>query len=53
LRAVLADPGARVTWGARARAHIAAHYSWERTTDDYEALFARLLASGVREEAAR
>jgi glycosyltransferase involved in cell wall biosynthesis len=44
LREVLPDAGLRAAWGARARAHIAARYSWERTTDQYEALFARLLA---------
>jgi glycosyltransferase involved in cell wall biosynthesis len=53
LRAVLAEPEVRVAWGARARAHIATRYSWERTTDDYEALFARLLARGVSGEVAR
>lgn len=47
LREVLVDPQARADWGARARGHIAAGYSWERTTDAYEALFGRLLAAPV------
>ena len=44
LREVLGDPAARAEWGARARAHIAARYSWERTTDMYEDLFRELVA---------
>lgn len=50
LREVLPDPAARAAWGARARAHIDARYSWERTTDAYEALFARLLAGDAGDE---
>jgi glycosyltransferase involved in cell wall biosynthesis len=46
LRVVLADPALRADYGARARRHIAAHYSWERVTDSYEALFRGLLGPG-------
>lgn len=44
LREVLPDPAVRAAWGAKARAQIAARYSWEATTDAYEALFGRLIA---------
>ncbi len=43
LRRVLADPALMRGYGERARRHIAAHYSWDRVTDAYEGLFARLL----------
>lgn len=44
LRGVLNDAATRAAWGARARAHVAARYSWERTTDAYEDLFHQLIA---------
>lgn len=47
LREVLGDAACRAAWGERAHAHIAARYSWERTTDEYEALFARLTGRGA------
>lgn len=46
LRLVLADPALARDYGRRARRHIAAHYSWDRVTDEYEALFARLRSPG-------
>lgn len=43
LRRVMAEPTLVEVYGRRAREHILSHYSWERVTDAYEALFARLL----------
>jgi glycosyltransferase involved in cell wall biosynthesis len=42
LRECLAAAGACDAWRSKARARAAALYSWERVTDDYERLFARL-----------
>lgn len=48
LRLVLQQPELVADYGARARQHIAAHYSWDRVTDDYELLFQALLRARGR-----
>ena len=43
LAELLARPALVEDYRQRARAWVQAHYSWERVTDEYEALFQRLL----------
>lgn len=52
LRRVLRDPQLADSYGARAAQRVAAHYTWDRIADEYEALFRRLLRRGRRGEAA-
>lgn len=40
---VLADPALRAHYGQRARDRAHDRYSWERVTDQYEALFRQLI----------
>lgn len=47
LRRVLDDPDLGREYGRRARDHVVGRYSWERVTDEYEALFTRLMRPGV------
>lgn len=47
LATVLADPALVADYGQRAREWVAARYSWDRVTDDYERLFAELLGTPV------
>jgi glycosyltransferase involved in cell wall biosynthesis len=47
LQRLIADPEAVAAARARARARAAAHFSWDKVTADYEALFQRLLARQV------
>jgi glycosyltransferase involved in cell wall biosynthesis len=42
LRELAADDDARSALGAAARARVQAEFSWDRVTDDYEALFRRI-----------
>lgn len=44
LARVLADPALRMEYGRRAAARVRECYSWDRITDQYEALFRRLVA---------
>ena len=44
LRTVVSDPALRARLGAAAAARAEAQYSWRHVTDEYEALFERLLA---------
>lgn len=44
-REVAADSAMAREWGARARERVAAHYDWERVTDQYVDLFRRLTGS--------
>jgi len=48
LRIVLADSDLRAAYGRRARQRVTEHYTWERVTDAYEELFARLAPSRGR-----
>jgi glycosyltransferase involved in cell wall biosynthesis len=48
LREWLSDAALRETCRARAQQRAAERYSWERVTDSYEALFARIADFGVR-----
>ena len=48
LRAVLASPDLVAEYGRRARRRVFERYSWERVTDDYEALFRELLVPRAR-----
>lgn len=48
LRVMTLSPGARAAMGQAARSHIEAHYSLDRVTDEWEALYTTLLrAKGV------
>ena len=51
LARVLASPETVRDLGARAAQHAAERYSWDRVTDDYEALFRRLVARRQRRRA--
>ena len=46
LRRVFADPHLPDTYGARAAQRVAERYTWDRITDEYEALFRRLVRRG-------
>ncbi|MGN6674336.1 MAG: glycosyltransferase, partial [Thermomicrobiales bacterium] len=43
LHRVIADPALARAYGERAARRVATHYSWDHITDQYEALFGRLL----------
>lgn len=47
LRMAVADPARRARLGASAAARAEAHFSWRHVTDEYEALFQRLVTGSL------